>query len=549
MHFLPVLFPIFLVAGCAAGTVSRDGVVRLVGGNSTAQGRVEIYHNGEWGTVCDDGWDMQDANVVCLALGFPGAISATKGGVFPSGSGPIMLDEVTCTGNESSLADCAFKAWKLTDCDHSEDAGVICSLEEDDGNSTAYTLDRSCEIGNSLRALFESQTNCDYFISVVGKDGGSTSKEIGAHRLILTLNPEADFLLRGEGSKFTLTVLDECIPQAKIFIRYFYTQKIKVTLSSLKCIHQMASTYKVSSLKEYTSQYFSVLISDDPSFKRQVELLNYADSSSDNRLRDLCLRYFAWNFESFSQSRALKDLQFEQLLSLLSRSDLVVSSEWAILEVLQDWLTTSRVEGELLKEMVESVRFPMMTPEELLKIQFNVSMYEKNKSFFQDKIIQALMFHSVSYQVLNNYVNLSTVAYTPRVYISSAWAQSVTNTPFYGYNYQYLNTPRQVRAESKSELTQWNFAYVPNIQTCYNYGFSCSVDSLPAFRLFTSNIYPYVNYRNMLLVKCDGATVTGMQEFQNDLASDPATHNSTGFPCSSGSYTYFVVVRPTYYLN
>lgn len=59
--------------------------MRLVGGDQSDKGRVEVFHDGQWGTVCDDGWDLTDAQVVCQQLGFPGAVSAVAGGKYGEG--------------------------------------------------------------------------------------------------------------------------------------------------------------------------------------------------------------------------------------------------------------------------------------------------------------------------------------------------------------------------------------------------------------------------------------------------------------------------------
>ena len=101
--------------------------VRLVGGSSNTEGRVEILYNGEWGTVCDDNWDTDDAVVVCRQLGLPftGAAALTKSH-FGQGSGPILLDEVNCTGRETKLEQCPSHEWHKHDCGHKEDAGVRC---------------------------------------------------------------------------------------------------------------------------------------------------------------------------------------------------------------------------------------------------------------------------------------------------------------------------------------------------------------------------------------------------------------------------------------
>ncbi|XP_078670157.1 uncharacterized protein LOC144910683 isoform X23 [Branchiostoma floridae x Branchiostoma belcheri] len=108
--------------------VVTPAVIRLVGGATEYEGRVEVRNgDGEWGTICDDYFDISTANVVCRQLGFGYALEYTESEVFGEGSGPIWLDDVRCAGDEESLLDCPSGDWGEHNCDHDEDVGVICS--------------------------------------------------------------------------------------------------------------------------------------------------------------------------------------------------------------------------------------------------------------------------------------------------------------------------------------------------------------------------------------------------------------------------------------
>ncbi|XP_015777958.1 PREDICTED: deleted in malignant brain tumors 1 protein-like [Acropora digitifera] len=106
--------------------VLNQASVRLRGGG-LHYGRVEIFYNDQWGTVCDDDWDINDAHVVCRQLGFSRlASNAYTGAHYGQGTGPIWMDDVACSGSESHIYDCRQRGWGSHDCTHSKDSSVRC---------------------------------------------------------------------------------------------------------------------------------------------------------------------------------------------------------------------------------------------------------------------------------------------------------------------------------------------------------------------------------------------------------------------------------------
>ncbi|XP_030831005.1 egg peptide speract receptor-like [Strongylocentrotus purpuratus] len=111
-----------------------EGDIRLMDGSGPHEGRVEIWHDDAWGTICDDGWDWADANVVCRQAGYRGAVKASgfKGEDFGFTWAPIHTSFVMCTGVEDRLIDCILRDGWTHSCYHVEDASVVCATDDDD---------------------------------------------------------------------------------------------------------------------------------------------------------------------------------------------------------------------------------------------------------------------------------------------------------------------------------------------------------------------------------------------------------------------------------
>uniref|UniRef100_A0A8D2LD80 Lysyl oxidase homolog n=1 Tax=Varanus komodoensis TaxID=61221 RepID=A0A8D2LD80_VARKO len=102
--------------------------LRLVGQKRKHnEGRLEVFYQSEWGTVCDDDFSLYSAHVACREMGYEEAVSWFPGSKYGKGEGKIWLDNVHCTGREATLAACGSNGWGVSDCKHTEDVGVICS--------------------------------------------------------------------------------------------------------------------------------------------------------------------------------------------------------------------------------------------------------------------------------------------------------------------------------------------------------------------------------------------------------------------------------------
>ncbi|XP_062571863.1 deleted in malignant brain tumors 1 protein-like [Saccostrea cucullata] len=132
---LSAVGPSNCVNGGHAGVLcyqSENDTVRIVNGTSIKEGRVEVLVNGEWLSICDNGWDKREADVTCRSIGYSGGLPALSS-LFGEQSGqPRILGGVYCYGRETSLLGCRLSVVQSSSCTNGGHAGVVCYHSQND---------------------------------------------------------------------------------------------------------------------------------------------------------------------------------------------------------------------------------------------------------------------------------------------------------------------------------------------------------------------------------------------------------------------------------
>ncbi|XP_068575120.1 galectin-3-binding protein A-like [Cebidichthys violaceus] len=544
----------------------QEGDVRLFGGG-VADGRVEIYHDGKWGTVCDDDWDMAEAQVVCRQLRFPGVKSVETGKDYGKASGPIWLDDLKCQGTENYLSTCSFTSWGATDCSHKEDVGVICEQSGSNVSSSdsPYSLDHSISLSDERAQLFDSANSCDFSISVRSVTGNTqedgTPEVFGlticTHKLILSQFP---LFNASEGiTGITVDVSQTCQPHFSSFIRYIYTHKVDVTFSSVQCLHWLAYKFGVMQLQEDTARLFTKILPEDASFHTQVSLYEYAVETEDFVLQENCIQYLAWNYQNLTTSPAWTRLSIELLGSLLLRSDLVVPDEYFLLQTVESWITEkgNLISLETQAELLSRIRFSMIPAKALYNLESNSSLYSTHRNMYREKVLKAFQFNVLllSNLMSNPKFDREDDDYRTRIYTAEPWSTALThlqNRKVYRNQYDstitttWLSTPVHNSLIFKSNTIRWEANVFKYQHECSNRGVRC--ESFPSARLAPQNRlteWSNILFRNRLLLMCQGKYICQVQDFKNTMATLNGTHFLT-YPCPDDQYVYHFVVRPEY---
>uniref|UniRef100_A0A8C1R695 Uncharacterized protein n=1 Tax=Cyprinus carpio TaxID=7962 RepID=A0A8C1R695_CYPCA len=536
----------------------QEGRVRLVG-DLPSSGRVEVYHDGQWGTVCDDGWELAEAQVVCRQLGFPGAISVKPGGQYGEGSGPIWLDDMNCKGSESSLSDCSFKGWGVTDCSHKEDAGVVCETGKNISSNRQFSVDNSLGLSDDLGLLFDNGNGCDFRINIqdVNEESELTFR---VHRTILMIYPELN--IKNDSRNLTVNVSQTCHPHVSAFLRYLYTRQIDVSITSAQCVHQLAFIFGVKKLMEDVGRAFSLLLPEDNTFRTQVSMYEYGVRTGDLVLQENVLQYLSWNCEFLISSPVWSTISFHMMDALLRRSDLIVNDEAFLLEGLETWIQDKgdEISSDQQASLLNHIRFLLIPVDKLYEMQFSSGVFHQNhEKLYLTGLLRGFQFNALPFSKIKNQMDNMSSEYLPRIYTGDDWSQFINDTTinyqyhnyYYGQNNRIQNflTPAHPSALYREQKVYWQAQVFLSAQECSNNGISCT--SFPVARFLANgnqNMYTStIRYSNRLILSCKNENnVFHVQDFKNSMAV-VSNNSSMGLPnpCPD-DYSFRFVVRPEY---
>nr|XP_057923001.1 BTB/POZ domain-containing protein 17 [Doryrhamphus excisus] len=336
-------------------------------------------------------------------------------------------------------------------------------VDDDQDGGGVDAISHSLALVQRLEALLLQGNGSDVTLRVETPNADEV-KLIPAHALVLSLQSPVfqELLLTRNGSMLTLRESADCAAIFDKFVRYLYCGDISLRLNHAMPLHQLASKYQVGALQQGVTRYMTQNLARDSPSGHVAGWYEYAVQAGDVVLRDGCLQYLAWNLSSVMQSGEWVGLSSQLLMSLLQRSDLVLQSEMELFAALEAWIVHNRPDGLTAENALRAVRYAMMPPRELFRLQTQSAVLARYQESVRDLLYMSYQFHSASPVHMAKFFDVNCSLFVPRNYLAPLWGSSwVISNPTRDDRSTSFQTQLGPSGHDASKRVTWNVLFSP----------------------------------------------------------------------------------------
>ncbi|XP_070783363.1 BTB/POZ domain-containing protein 17 [Enoplosus armatus] len=333
---------------------------------------------------------------------------------------------------------------------------------QDGGGSGGDTISHSVTLVQRLEALLVQGNGSDVALRVETPNAEEV-KVIQAHSLVLSLQSPVfeEMMMSRNSSTLVLKESSDCAAAFDKFIRYLYCGEISLRLDQATPLHKLATKYQVNGLQQGITQYMTQNLARDSS-GHVAGWYEYALQVGDVTLRDSCLQYMAWNLSSVLQSGEWVTISSQLLMSLLQRSDLILQSEVELFAALEAWIIQNEPDGLTAENALRAVRYAMMPPRELFRLQTQSSVLARYQESVRDLLYMSYQFHSASPMHMAKYFDVNCSLFMPRNYLSPAWGSPwIISNPTRDDRSTSFQTQLGPSGHDASKRVTWNALFSP----------------------------------------------------------------------------------------
>lgn len=244
--------------------------------------------------------------------------------------------------------------------------------------------------------------------------------------------------------------------------RYLYCGEISLRLDQATPLHKLATKYQVLGLQQGITQYMTQNLAQDSPSGHVAGWYEYALQAGDVTLRDSCLQYLAWNLSSVLQSGEWVAISSHLLMALLQRSDLVLQSEMELFAGLEAWIIQNEPDGLTAENALRAVRYAMMPPRELFRLQTHSSVLARYQESVRDLLYMSYQFHSASPMHMAKYFDVNCSLFMPRSYLSPLWGSPwIISNPTRDDRSISFQTQLGPSGHDASKRVTWNALFSP----------------------------------------------------------------------------------------